>query len=129
MTTEWTTAYDQIRITGIRGRGRHGVLPEERVTGQEFSVDVTLGIDVRQAPQSDDLSETTDYGAVAVDVHSVLTGDPVNLIETLAQRVATACLRHEFVRVVEVVVHKPEAPIPVPFDDVCVRIVRWRPQP
>lgn len=129
MTTDWTTAYDQIRITGIRGHGRHGVLAEERASGQEFSVDVVLGIDVREAPQSDDLAETTDYAAVAVDVHRVITGEPVNLIETLAQRVAAACLAHQFVRVVEVVVHKPQAPIPVPFDDVCVRIVRWRPQP
>ena len=128
MTSDWHD-FDQIRITGIRGIGRHGVLAEERETGQEFGVDVVLGIDARQAPRNDDLSETTDYGAVAQDAHGVITGEPVHLIETLAQRVADVCLQYSFVRVVEVVVHKPQAPIPVPFDDVCVRIVRWKPQP
>jgi dihydroneopterin aldolase len=128
MNPRWQTSYDEIRLSGIRGRGRHGVFAEERARGQEFVVDVVLGIDIREAPRSDDLSETADYGAVAVDIHRVIEGDPVHLIETLAQRVADVCLAQPFVRVAEVVVHKPEAPIPVPFDDVAVRIVRWRPE-
>jgi dihydroneopterin aldolase len=128
MTSNWQTSYDQIRISGIRAVGRHGVYAHERERGQEFVADIVLGIDVRQAPHRDDLGETTDYGDVAQQVHDAIAGEPVNLIETLAQRIADVCLGFDYVGVAEVVVHKPQAPIPVPFDDVSVRIVRWRPR-
>lgn len=115
---------DQIAITGIRGMGRHGVFAEERAAGQEFVVDVVLDVSTSAAASSDDLGDTVDYGAVAVAVHELITGDPVDLIETLAERIARTCLAVAGVTRVAVTVHKPKAPIPVPFDDVEVRIVR-----
>lgn len=117
---------DQIIVTGIRGFGYHGVLDFEREQGQEFVVDVVLDVDVSRAASSDDLDDTVNYADVATAVHSLIVGEPVDLIETLAERIADACLVHPAARRVEVTVHKPQAPIPVPFDDVMIRIARER---
>lgn len=117
---------DQIIITGLRAVGHHGVFAHERTHGQEFIVDLVVGTDVSTAAHTDALSRTVDYGTLAVIVHEQITGEPVQLIETLAEQIATACLRHDGVDVVEVTVHKPQAPISVPFDDVAVRIRRTR---
>jgi dihydroneopterin aldolase len=120
------TALDAITVRGIRARGRHGVLPAERELGQEFTVDVTLHLDTRQAAATDDLTRTVDYGELATRLAEVVSGEPVKLIETLAERLAQVCLSYERVEEVEVSVHKPAAPIPVPFDDVVVTIRRRR---
>lgn len=117
---------DQIRIRGIRGTGHHGVFDHERADGQEFSVDVILDVRTAAAAGSDDLADTVDYGQVATAVHAVVVGEPVDLIETLAERIATACLAFPGVERVAVTVHKPHAPIEVPFDDVELHIVRER---
>lgn len=117
---------DQIRIRGIRGTGHHGVFDHERADGQEFSVDVSLDVRTAAAAGSDDLADTVDYGQVATAVHAVVVGEPVDLIETLAERIATACLAFPGVERVAVTVHKPHAPIEVPFDDVELHIVRER---
>ncbi|MCF6523646.1 dihydroneopterin aldolase [Streptomyces sp. JJ36] len=117
---------DRVALRGLRARGHHGVFPGEREEGQTFVVDVELGLDTRAAAAGDDLAETVHYGVVAEEVTAVLEGEPVDLIETLAQRIADACLAHRAVREVEVVVHKPEAPITVPFDDVTITIKRSR---
>ena len=121
-----TSTPDRIEITGLRGTGYHGVFEHERREGQEFRVDVVLEVDMRAAATSDDLADTVDYGAISTDVHAIITGEPVDLIETLATRVAEACLAPAGVLAVEVAVHKPQAPITVPFDDVVVRIRRER---
>jgi dihydroneopterin aldolase len=102
------------------------VFPHEREEGQTFVVDLTLGLDTRPAAADDDLAKTVHYGIVAEDVVALVEGEPVNLIETLAERIARACLAHEGVQEVEVAVHKPNAPITVPFDDVTVTITRSR---
>lgn len=115
---------DEIIITGLRGVGHHGVFAHERANGQEFVVDLVIGTDMSSAASTDALSRTVDYGALAVIAHEKITGEPVQLIETLAEQIATACLRNEHVSYVEVTVHKPQAPISVPFDDVAVRIRR-----
>lgn len=120
------TALDAITVRGIRARGRHGVLPAERELGQEFTVDVTLYLDTAQAAATDDLTRTVDYGELATRLAAVVSGEPVKLIETLAERLAQVCLSYERVEEVEVSVHKPAAPIPVPFDDVVVTIRRRR---
>lgn len=98
----------------------------ERQEGQTFVVDVTLGLDTAPAAADDDLARTVHYGVLAEEVVAVVEGAPVDLIETLAQRIADTCLAHEAVREAEVVVHKPEAPITVPFDDVTITIKRSR---
>ncbi|MDP1878177.1 MAG: dihydroneopterin aldolase [Actinomycetota bacterium] len=115
---------DQIAIRGIRGTGRHGVFEHERVDGQEFVIDVVLDVSTVAAGASDALVDTVDYGDVAMAVHALIVGEPVDLIEALAERVAGACLGFPGVLRAEVTVHKPHAPVPVPFDDVTVRIVR-----
>ncbi|MFE5189269.1 dihydroneopterin aldolase [Streptomyces sp. NPDC056628] len=117
---------DRVALRGLKARGYHGVFPEERREGQTFVVDLVLGLDTRPAAADDDLAKTVHYGVVAEEVVGVVQGEPVNLIETLAERVAQACLKHEGVREVEVTVHKPDAPITVPFDDVTVTITRSR---
>ena len=115
---------DRIALRGLRVHGRHGVLPEERANGQEFVVDAVLKLDTRVAAASDALADTVDYGTLAQQLADVVAGEPCDLIETLAQRLAEVCLSHDRVFEVEVTVHKPQAPIAVPFDDVTVTVVR-----
>ena len=117
---------DRVALSGLKARGYHGVFPEERKEGQTFVVDLVLGLDTRPAAADDDLAKTVHYGVVAEEVVAVVEGEPVYLIETLAERIAQACLKHEGVQEVEVRVHKPNAPITVPFDDVTVTITRSR---
>ena len=84
---------------------------------------MTLEVRTTAAAGSDDLADTVDYGQVADAVHALIVGEPVDLIETLAERIAAACLAFPGVERVKVTVHKPHAPIEVPFDDVQLRIV------
>jgi 2-amino-4-hydroxy-6-hydroxymethyldihydropteridine diphosphokinase/dihydroneopterin aldolase len=102
------------------------VLPSERQTGQEFRADVVLYLDTRPAAAGDDLAQTVSYADVASDVHDILTGEPADLVETVAERIAAAVLARPQVEAVDVRVHKPHAPIPVPFSDVEVAIRRDR---
>jgi 7,8-dihydroneopterin aldolase/epimerase/oxygenase len=118
---------DRITLRGLVVRGYHGVFEHERTDGQDFVVDVALDVDTSSAARSDNLADTVDYGAVAATVAAVVSGEPVNLLETLAGRIATACLADARVTSVEVTVHKPNAPIPLTFDDVAVTITRERP--
>ncbi len=117
---------DRIELRGLRARGRHGCLPAERELGQEFIIDVALGLDIRPAAAGDDLLRTVDYGALADRLVAVVEGEPVNLIETLAERLAARCLDVAQVEEAEVTVHKPNAPVPHPFTDVAVTIHRSR---
>jgi 7,8-dihydroneopterin aldolase/epimerase/oxygenase len=117
---------DRIALTGLRVRGRHGVLPHERRDGQDFLVDATLWLDSRPAVASDDLRATVDYGALAERIAAVVGGEPVSLIETLAGRLAEMCMADERVIAAEVTVHKPHAPIPLEFTDVAVTARRSR---
>lgn len=115
---------DRIVLTGLRVRGHHGVLPAEREQGQDFLVDVVLHLDTRAAAASDDVADTVHYGELASRLADVVAGEPVDLLETLAQRLADVCLSYELVAQVEVTVHKPSAPIPLDFADVAVTVVR-----
>ena len=117
---------DQVVLRGLSVRGRHGVLDAERELGQTFVLDVVLHLDTRAAAADDDLTRTVHYGVLAEQVAAVVAGEPVALVETLAQRVADVALVPEPVVAVDVTVHKPQAPVPVPFADVEVRIRRWR---
>jgi len=117
---------DMIRLDGLRVRGRHGVFDFERADGQDFVVDVELECDTGPAAASDQLADTVDYGALAAGLAAVIGGEPVNLLETLAARLVEVCLRDARVGAATVTVHKPEAPIPLSFADVAVRIRRER---
>ncbi|HEU4675033.1 MAG TPA: dihydroneopterin aldolase [Motilibacteraceae bacterium] len=119
---------DRIALRGLRVRGHHGVFAHERRDGQDFLVDLVLSVDTRPAAASDALADTVDYGALATDVAAVVGGEPVDLLETLAQRIADRALADPRVQAVEVTVHKPQAPIPLTFADVTVSITRAQPQ-
>ncbi len=124
--TRTAAAEDRLTLRGLRATGHHGVHDFERREGQEFIVDVVLSLDTRRASAADDLSATVHYGELAVRVQEAITSDPVDLIETLAQRIADVCLAETMVHEVEVTVHKPAAPIPVAFEDVSLTIRRSR---
>lgn len=117
---------DRITLTGLRVRGRHGVFDFERAAGQDFVVDVTLELDTTPAAASDELSDTVHYGELAEALAAVIAGEPVNLLETLAARLAEVCLADFRVAAATVTVHKPQAPIPLAFADVAVTIRRTR---
>lgn len=117
---------DTITLTGIRAEGTHGVLDFEHAQPQPFVVDVRMSVDTTSAAESDDLTKTVDYGQIANRIVAVIEGEHVDLIETLAQRIASKILLTWQVRRVEVTVHKPQAPIDVPFADVSVTISRSR---
>lgn len=117
---------DTITLTGITAVGHHGVFDHERRDGQPFVVDVVLHLDLRPAGQSDDLTKTAHYGELAEQIVELITGEPLDLIESLAERIASSVLATFAVEAVEVTVHKPKAPIEVPFGDVAVSIYRER---
>jgi len=117
---------DQITITGIRALGHHGVYPDEKRDGQEFVVDVELHLSTRRAAETDDVADTVHYGELAEQVAAIVAGEPVDLIETLAARIADAALERDLVQLAKVTVHKPQAPIPVAFADVAVTVWRGR---
>ncbi len=121
-----TDPLDRIVLTGIRVRGNHGVYDFERREGQEFVIDATVELDAAPAAAADEVAETVHYGVLAEEIAEVVAGEPVDLIETLAERIADTCLANDLVQEVEVCVHKPGAPVTVPFDDVTVTINRSR---
>jgi dihydroneopterin aldolase len=117
---------DRITLSGLRAYGHHGVFEHERAEGQVFVIDVTVHLPLRQAGGSDELADTVHYGELADKVAAIVAGEPVNLIETLAQRIADAVLEDERVKTVTVTVHKPHAPIEQTFADVAVSIHRMQ---
>jgi len=117
----------RVFLSGIHGEGRHGARPGEKDDAQPFVVDLTLGLDTRAAAASDDLRDTVDYGSLVAAVKAAVEADPVDLIETLAQRLADVCLRDVRVEWARITVHKPDAPIEATFGDVTLTITRERP--
>ena len=124
--SEWRAMSDRIELRGLRVRANHGVFDHERRDGQDFVVDVTVWMDLAAAAASDDLADTLDYGALAQRVAGIVGGEPRNLIEAVAGRVADDVMSDERVQAVEVVLHKPQAPIPLEFTDVAVVARRSR---
>jgi 7,8-dihydroneopterin aldolase/epimerase/oxygenase len=118
---------DRIAIKGLRAHGHHGVYGFERERGQMFRVDAVLELDTAPAAASDHLVHTVNYAELAKQLYAVLAGEPVKLLETLAQRLADVCMASPLVDAVEITVHKPQAELGVPFDDVTVAIRRQRP--
>ena len=117
---------DSIRINGIEVFAYHGVLADEKETGQRFLVDLELGLDLSSAGSSDDLAKTVDYGSLAQRIHDLVASERWDLIETVASHVADAVLEDARVETVVATVHKPQAPIPVTFGDVSVTVRRDR---
>ncbi len=117
---------DRIELRGLTVRGHHGVYEHERRDGQDFVVDITVWVDLAAAAASDDLSDTLDYGVLAQRAADIVAGPPRNLIETVAGAIADDVMADDRVHAVEIVVHKPSAPIPLQFNDVAVVARRSR---
>ncbi len=117
---------DELTVRGIECHGHHGVFEFEKRDGQPFVIDLTLGVGTTAAAASDDLRDTVDYGSLVSAVKAAVETDPVDLIETLAQRVADVCLADDRVAWTRVTVHKPDAPIEATFADVALTITRKR---
>ena len=117
---------DRIELRGLKVRGNHGVFDHERRDGQDFVVDITVWIDLAPAAASDDLADTVDYGGLAQRAADIVGGPARQLIETVAAEIADDVMRDERIHAVEVVVHKPGAPIPLEFVDVAVVARRSR---
>ena len=117
---------DRIELRGLTVHGRHGVLDHERVNGQDFVVDITVWIDLADAAASDDLADTYDYAALAQLAADIVAGPPRKLIETVGAHIADQVMDDPRAHAVEVVVHKPQAPIPQQFADVAVVVRRSR---
>jgi dihydroneopterin aldolase len=115
---------DELAIRGLECFGHHGVFDFERRDGQIFVIDLVLGLDTRLAAESDDLHDTVDYGSLVTSVKGAVESDPVDLIETLAQRIADICLLDGRVQWTTVTVHKPDAPIDATYSDVALTITR-----
>lgn len=115
---------DELAVRGIECYGHHGVFEFERREGQVFVIDLVLGVDTAPAAASDELRDTVDYGSLVASVKAAVEKDPVDLIETLAQRIADVCLLDGRVEWARVTVHKPDAPIDATFSDVALTITR-----
>jgi dihydroneopterin aldolase len=116
---------DQIRVTGIKAFGYHGVLPHEATEGQEFSVDLLVTLDLRAVSLSDDLTQTINYADLAQIAHDNIVGDRVQLIERLAGRIAEEISSaYSQITSVSVTVHKPHAPVTLDFEDISVTITQ-----
>jgi 7,8-dihydroneopterin aldolase/epimerase/oxygenase len=116
----------RIELRGLRVRGHHGVYDFERAEGQDFLVDVELELDLAAAAASDDVADTVHYGQLAERLAAVVAGAPVNLLETLADRLLAVCLEDRRVAAATVTVHKPQAPVTVPVSDLSVTVRRTR---
>lgn len=121
-----TDELDTLTLTGLEVFAHHGVFDFERANGQIFLLDLVVWLDTAGAAAGDDLEQTLHYGELAIEVAEAVASEPVDLIETLAERVASLVLAHAVARRVRVTVHKPDAPIPVPFADVSITITRPR---
>jgi dihydroneopterin aldolase len=117
---------DRIELRGLTIRGNHGVFDYERRDGQDFVIDITVWLDLQAAAASDDLADTVDYGGLAQRAADIVAGPPRQLIETVAAEIADDVMGDERIHAVEVVVHKPAAPIPLEFTDVAVVARRSR---
>ncbi|MFC7362775.1 dihydroneopterin aldolase [Nocardioides astragali] len=117
---------DELSVKGIECFAHHGVFDFERREGQTFVVDLVLGLDTRPAAESDHLEETVNYGTLVMDVKAAVERDPVDLIETVVQRIADVCLKDRRVEWARVTLHKPDAPIDATYSDVALTITRTR---
>lgn len=117
---------DTITISGLRLTGFHGFFEHEKRDGQEFVVDLSIELDLSPAGSSDDLQNTLDYSVIVDEVAQRVTGESVDLIETLAHDIAKIVLHHPQPVAVTVTVHKPQAPVGYPIDDIAVTIRRER---
>lgn len=117
---------DRIELRGIEVQARHGVLEHEKIEPQPFVVDLLVYVDLSKPGTSDDLEDTVDYGRLAQEAHDLVSNESHQLIERVAEGIARKVLQDPKIERVVVTVHKPQAPIPVEFQDVAVIVDRSR---
>ena len=118
---------DRIYLSGISGFAFHGVYEKERHEGQKFVVDLVADVDLYPAGTSDELRDSVDYSLIAQVAHEELIGEPCNLIEAVAERIATRVLTDfEDVQSIKVTLHKPDAEVGLVLTDIAVEIERKR---
>ena len=118
---------DKIKLTGLNFYGYHGCLPSERQMGQEFIVDISMYLDLKEAGKSDKLAATVNYAEVYDVVKKIVEGEPRKLIEVVGEEIAQTVLKDfRLVEKVRVTVHKPHAPLPGRFTDAAISVVRSR---
>ncbi|MCA0121061.1 MULTISPECIES: dihydroneopterin aldolase [Bacillus] len=118
---------DKVYVNGMEFYGYHGVFAEENKLGQRFRVDLTASLDLSKAGQTDDLNETINYAELYNICKNIVEGVPVNLVETLTERIANQVLK-DFSTVQEctVKVIKPDPPIPGHYQSVAIEMTRSR---
>lgn len=115
----------EIRIDGLEVYAHHGVYPEEKEQGQTFIVDAVLRLETRGAGLTDELEQTVNYGTVCRFINEWMQEHPCNLLEAAAERLAEQLLlTFSPAESVTLEIHKPQAPIGLPFHSVSVRITR-----
>ena len=113
---------DRIALEGMVFNGRHGVRPAERQHPQEFKVDVKLEADLVAPGESDRVEDTVDYRRVYAIAKDVVEGESVQLIETLAHRIAERVLLLDKVVAVSVrIAKRPESMQPIDAASVKIR--------
>ena len=119
----------KISVTGLRVFAHHGVFDFERQNGQDFYIDASIWVDGDKAAFSDDLNHTAHYGDLAKGLVELTKNNPVDLLETLAQRLLDYALNFGGGKVLKakITVHKPGAPIPYEFEDVSITVKAKRP--
>ncbi|WP_208317300.1 dihydropteroate synthase [Canibacter zhoujuaniae] len=115
---------DRITLTGLEVFAHHGVFDFEREKGQKFLIDATVTLEKLAGDAADSLQNTVHYGDLAEALHKTAATAPVDLIETLADRLVHVALQFTGVAAAEITVHKPEAPIRKNFTDVSITISR-----
>jgi len=118
---------DKIVMEGLRFIANHGVLPQEKLMRQPFIIDLELYLDTRKAGVSDDVRDTVDYGDVYLTVKKIMEGKSRNLLEALAEKIATVLLTNYRFLGVKVRIKKPNAPIDGDFTALGVEIERIAP--
>lgn len=117
---------DKIFFRDMQFYGYHGVYAEENRLGQRFSVDLELGMDLYEAATTDDLNKTVDYQAVYDTVRAIVEGEPVKLVEALAERVTTQLFATFPIEEIRIRVTKPDPPIAGHYRAVGVELWRKR---
>ncbi len=119
---------DEIRIENLQVYAHHGVFAEENEKGQNFYINAVLYTNIRKAGLNDDLTLSTHYGEVAQFIHDYMQNNTYKLIETVAERLAEAVLlTFPLIQSIDLEIRKPEAPIPLSFSSVSVKVNRgWK---
>ncbi|MCD6335408.1 MAG: dihydroneopterin aldolase [Candidatus Latescibacteria bacterium] len=116
----------KLRLKNMTFFGHHGVCPEERELGQRFEVDVEMAYEMARAAASDRVGDAINYQTVYEAVQSVMTGEPVHLLEALASRIAETVMKRFPAQRAVVRVRKLHPPIPGFTGYAEVEVVRER---